>query len=196
MQSSAAKKTRFIVFTALMAALCFAATYIHIQFSLGGASSSTMIHLGSAACFLAALLLGGLPGGIAGGIGMSAFDLLNGYVLTSPWTLVIKFLTGFVVGKIAWSHGRRGNDQKINFIACLVGGAVSLVGYAICDFVNTIIQNSAGGIGRNSIIAALVTVGSGIVGSVFTTVIAVIIAVPFNDSIKKTLGGKKLLDDK
>jgi len=189
------KKTRFMVFTALMAALSFAATYIHIQFSLGGASSS-MVHLGSAVCFIAALLLGDLAGGLAGGIGMTLYDMLNGYMMTAPWTLVIKFLTGFVVGKIAWSRGRRGNDQKTNFIACLAGGAVSLVGYAICDFVNSLIKFYTGSAHTgNAITLALVKVGTGIVGSLATTLIAIIIAVPFNDSIKKALSKSKLLQD-
>ncbi|HEX2938564.1 MAG TPA: ECF transporter S component [Ruminiclostridium sp.] len=182
------KKTRFIVFTALMAALSFAATYIHIQFSLGGAASSTMVHLGSAACFLAALLLGDLSGGLAGGIGMTLFDVLNGYLMTSPWTLVIKFLTGFAVGKIAWGKGRKGNDQKINLLACIVGGVISLAGYAVCDFVNALITG-------NSVMAALVTVGSGIVGSILTTVVGILIAIPLNDSVRKALGSSKLLKD-
>lgn len=178
-----------------MAALSFAATYIHLQFSLGGASSS-MVHLGSAVCFIAALLLGDLAGGLAGGIGMTLYDLLNGYMMTAPWTFVIKFLTGFAVGKIAWNHNSRGNDQKTNLIACIVGGIISLVGYAICDFVNSLIKFYTGGAhSGNTITLALAKVGTGIVGSILTTVVGIIIAVPFTDSIKKALSKSKLLQE-
>lgn len=193
MKRNSISKTKFIVYTALMAALCYAATYVHIKFSLGGATSSTMIHLGSAAAFLAAMLLGGMSGGLAGGIGMGLFDLLNGFPTTAPWTLVIKFLTGFIAGKIAFSHGKNGENQKNNLLACLAGGGVSLVGYAVCDFVNTLIAFAgARGFGK-AVTAGLIASGSGMVGSILTTLLAVIIAVPLNDSIRKALKSSHLL---
>lgn len=187
---------RFIVFTALMAALCYVATMLHIAFSLGGATSSTMIHLGSAVCLLSALLFGGWSGGIASSIGMGLFDIFNGYAMTSPWTFVIKFLMGFTVGKIAWSKGKNGSNQKTNLIACIVGGAVSLVGYMIEDFVNTLITFSVPGKAHtgNAIAAAFATAGSGMVGSILTTVIAIIVAIPLNDSIRKAFRGTNILE--
>lgn len=194
MKSKQMRTTLFIVYTALMAAVCFVATYIHIQFSLGGAGSKTMIHLGSTALFLASMLLGSWSGGLAGGIGMSLFDLLNGYAMTSPWTLVIKFLTGFAVGKIAWSKGRKGDSQKANLIGCIAGGLISLVGYAVCDFVNTLIASAAGTAHvDNAVLSGLITAGSGMVGSIGTTILAIIIAIPLNDSIRKALSNSNLL---
>lgn len=193
---SARYTTKFIVRTGLMAAVCFAATYIHIQFSISGAGGNTMIHLGSAAGFLAAMLFGPLAGGLASGIGMGLFDLLGGWATTAPWTLVIKFAAGFAVGKIAWGNGHHGDDQRRNLIACLVGGLINLVGYTIQKFLTTwiVFFSPNGTYFGNTLKAALLAAGSEAVGSILTTLLAVIIAVPFNDSIRKALKGGNLLD--
>lgn len=56
--------------TALLAALCYVSfTYLQIKIPMPG-GDATSIHIGNAFCVLAALLLGGLYGGLAGAIGM------------------------------------------------------------------------------------------------------------------------------
>ena len=56
--------------TALFAALCYVIfTYLQIKIPMPG-GDATSIHLGNAFCVLAALLLGGWYGGLAGAIGM------------------------------------------------------------------------------------------------------------------------------
>ena len=52
--------------TALLAALCYVSfTYLQIKIPMPG-GDATSIHIGNAFCVLAALLLGGLYGGLAG----------------------------------------------------------------------------------------------------------------------------------
>ena len=41
---------------------------------------------------------------IAGGIGMALFDLLSGWTLWAPFTLVIVGCMGFVVGAVSYTH--------------------------------------------------------------------------------------------
>ncbi|HEX3027400.1 MAG TPA: ECF transporter S component [Clostridia bacterium] len=187
--------TRFIVRTGLMAAVCFAATAINLKFSFTGATGSTMIHLGSTAGFLAAMLFGGLSGGLAGGIGMGLFDLTGGYAFTAPWTLIIKFFAGYAVGKIAWKNGKKGESQSTNLIACVTGGIINLVGYTIYTFLTTwiVFFSPSGTYFNNTLKAALLAAGSQAVGSIATTILAIIIAIPFNDSIRKALKGSNLL---
>ena len=66
-----------ITVTGLMAALCYVAfTYIKIPIPVPG-GDTTALHIGNAFCVLAALLLGGVYGGLAGSLGMTIADLMD-----------------------------------------------------------------------------------------------------------------------
>lgn len=85
---------------ALLAALCFiGAGYLKIDIPVG--TEKTMFHLGNVFCVLAALLIGGLWGGLAGAVGMTISDLLTGYVTSAPKTFVLKLCIGLFVGLVA-----------------------------------------------------------------------------------------------
>ena len=77
--------------TALMAALCFV-SFQFLQFKIvlpGG--DATSFHVGNAFCVLAALILGGWYGGLAGAIGMGFADILDPvYITGAPKTFVLK----------------------------------------------------------------------------------------------------------
>ena len=63
--------------TALMAALCFVSfTFLQIKIPMPG-GDATSIHIGNAFCVLAALLLGGVYGGLAGAVGMTIADIMD-----------------------------------------------------------------------------------------------------------------------
>lgn len=87
--------------TALLGALCYIGfTYLKISIPVG--DSMTAIHFGNAFCVLAALLLGGVPGGLAGAIGMGLADLMDPiYIQSFPKTFLLKFLIGIIVGLVA-----------------------------------------------------------------------------------------------
>lgn len=107
------KKTRKLllkmVYTALFIALTFAATYIKIDFSIGG-----MIHLGNFVAILAALLFGGLIGGISGSIGMGLYDIIYGYPYTTVIrTFIVKFCFCFIVGSLLRILLKKEKEYKI-----------------------------------------------------------------------------------
>lgn len=80
--------------TAVLTALCFAATYISIPLPTGA-----KVHLGNLVCVLAGLLCGGVVGGVTGSLGMGINDIAQGYGWsTITRTFIIKFLMGFIVG--------------------------------------------------------------------------------------------------
>ncbi len=66
-----------IVLTGLMAALCYVCfTFLKIPIpTMGG--DFVALHVGNAFCVLAALLLGGVYGGLAGSLGMTVADLMD-----------------------------------------------------------------------------------------------------------------------
>ena len=93
--------TQDLVFTALMTALVFVATYLpHIPIPLGYA------HLGDAVIFLLAFLAPRRTTLFAACIGSALADLLGGFALWIVPTLVIKFVMAEIVCRI----GRRGNE--------------------------------------------------------------------------------------
>ena len=85
-----------IILTALFSALCFIGVLIRIPLPTGA-----FVHLGNMICILAALLLGGVYGGLAGSIGMGLFDLTHGYLGAGLLrTFILKFLMGLVAGLV------------------------------------------------------------------------------------------------
>lgn len=114
--------------TALLAALCYVSfTFLQIKIPIPG-GETTSIHIGNAFCVLAALLLGGPYGGLAGAVGMTIGDLLDPvYVTVAPKTFVLKFCIGLITGLVAHriAHISESNDSayvmKWSVIASVCG---------------------------------------------------------------------------
>ena len=106
------KKVLKLVLTALMSALCYVA-FTFIQIKIPTPAGYTSFHLGNVFCVLAALMIDGVCGGIAGAIGMGIGDLLDpAYVITAPKTIILKFFIGFITGTLA--HKVFKIDEKEN----------------------------------------------------------------------------------
>ena len=91
-----------LTMAAMMAALCFIGfEFFRIDIPVPGSMEKTAFHFGNTFCVLAALLLGGLWGGLAGAVGMTLADLLGGYVTSAPKTFVLKLCIGLIVGLVA-----------------------------------------------------------------------------------------------
>jgi uncharacterized membrane protein len=121
-------RTIKLIQTALLAALCFVSfTFLQIKIPVPG-GDATSLHVGNAFCVLAALLLGGWYGGLAGAIGMTISDLLDPvYILGAPKTFILKLCIGLIVGLIAHNYAKIGqsNDKKYIFkwsIIAAIGG--------------------------------------------------------------------------
>ncbi|MCD7893472.1 MAG: ECF transporter S component, partial [Erysipelotrichaceae bacterium] len=112
----------------LMAALCYIAfTFLQIKIPTPGGYTS--FHLGNTFDVLAALLLGGVYGGIAGAIGMGIGDLFDpAYVIVAPKTIVLKLGIGIVTGLVAHKvfHIQRLEGKKLA-IAVVVSTAAGML---------------------------------------------------------------------
>ena len=88
--------------TALLAALCYVSfTFLQIKIPVPG-GDATSIHIGNAFCVLAALLLGGVYGGLAGAIAMGIADIMDPiYITGAPKTFFLKLCIGLIVGLVA-----------------------------------------------------------------------------------------------
>lgn len=160
-------KIKRIVLIGLFAAICFLGTVAHIPVNLGG--SNSMIHLGTTAIFISAILIG-KDAGFAGAIGCALFDALN--PMFAAWiipTFIVKGLTGYITGKIAFAGNRKGNSIKQNIVAFIVGGLVSLFGYFLFNWFVFV--------GFKTAVLKMIT-------SLTTTGIGVAIAIPIAAAVK------------
>ncbi|MGL5379885.1 ECF transporter S component [Clostridium sp.] len=125
-----------LIQTALLAALCFVSfTYLQIKIPIPG-GDATSLHIGNTFCVLAALLLGGWYGGLAGAIGMTIADLIDPvYILVAPKTFVLKLCIGLITGLIAHKYAKisENNDKKYIFKWSLIASIGGLAFNVIAD---------------------------------------------------------------
>lgn len=122
-------KTLRITVLGLMAALAYV-SFTFLQIKIPTPGGTTSFHLGNTFCILAALLLGGIPGGIAGAIGMGIGDLLDPiYITYAPKTIILKFLIGVITGLIAHRILKINNckNQKKIHIYVIIAATAGMV---------------------------------------------------------------------
>lgn len=122
--------------TALLAALCFVSfTFLQIKIPMPE-GDATSLHIGNAFCVLAALLLGGVYGGLAGAIGMTIADILDPiYIVGAPKTFILKFCIGLIVGLVAHRIAKinESTDKKYVFRWSLIASIAGLGFNVIAD---------------------------------------------------------------
>ena len=122
--------------TALFAALCYVIfTYLQIKIPMPG-GDATSIHLGNAFCVLAALLLCGWYGGLAGAIGMGIADVMDPiYITGAPKTFILKLCIGLITGLVAHKIAKinESTDKKYIFKWSLLASVAGLAFNVIAD---------------------------------------------------------------
>lgn len=119
MQKTTHQKLLDITFIAVFAALCYIAlTVLFIPFA------NMYIHFGNLIVVLAALLVGGWQGGLAGSIGMGLYDIFNGHADSSPKTFLLKLLIGIATGAV---YHLLKNRKKYPTVPLCVSGVLSLM---------------------------------------------------------------------
>ena len=116
----------------LMAALCYIGfAFFKIDIPVG--PEKTAFHFGNVFCVLAALLLGGYWGGLAGAVGMTIGDLTTAYVTSAPKTFLLKLCIGLIVGLVAHKIFKltRAHSPKYvttsTVLACIAGMAFNII---------------------------------------------------------------------
>ena len=160
---------QFLTITAVFVALTYIFTaFINVKLPI--AANGGLIHLGNVPLFIGAILFGKKTGAIAGGIGMGLFDLLSGWTLWAPFTLIIVGIMGFTVGKITEDH-----NMKWYVIAIAAACVVKVVGYYIAEVI--IYGNPLAPV--SSIPGNLVQIG-------VAAVIVLVVITPLNLAARKT----------
>lgn len=116
----------------LLAALCYIGFAV-FKIDIPVGTEKTAFHFGNVFCVLAALLLGGYWGGLAGAIGMTIGDLTTSYVTSAPKTFLLKLLIGLIVGLVAHAIFKLSRDHSAKYVAgvtvlsCFCGMAFNVV---------------------------------------------------------------------
>jgi uncharacterized membrane protein len=153
----------------MLIALVFVATLL-LNIKLPITANGGLVHLGTAMLFIASILFGPKKAAIAGAVGMGLFDLVAGWTLWAPFTIVARGLQGYIVGKIAWSNGRNGSSITFNIIATISSIPVMLAVYYICE-----------GILYNNWIAPMASIP----GNILQNVVGILVAIPVAIALKK-----------
>lgn len=125
---------KVIAQAALCAALCYVgATFIKIDIPVG--TERTMFHFGNVFCVLAALLLGGVWGGLSGAVGMTISDLTTAYVTSAPKTFILKLCIGLIVGFVAHKLFKLSKEHSVKYvtIATIVSSICGMLFNVIAD---------------------------------------------------------------
>lgn len=125
-----------LVLTAMFAALSYISfTYLKIPIPTFS-GDMTALHIGNAFCVLAALILGGSYGGVAGSLGMTIADLMDPvYISSAPKTFILKFCIGYIAGFVAHkiAHINENNDSKYLLKWTLISSIIALGFNVIMD---------------------------------------------------------------
>ena len=116
------KRLRALVFSALMAALCCAATMV-VQFP---SPTQGYVNLGDCFVLLSGWLLGPWYGAAAGGLGSMLADLSLGYAAYAPGTLAVKGLAAFTAAALLRCMG---GGKAARLVSGAAGELVMVAGY-------------------------------------------------------------------
>ena len=132
---------RLVMTGVLMALACVATMVIQIPSPTHG-----YMNLGDCVVLLSGCLLGPVYGAVAGGVGSALADLLSGYAVYVPGTLVIKAVMAALAGTLY----RR--SRKLLPVGAVLAELVMIVGYWLYDgFLMGSLAGSAAGIPSNII---------------------------------------------
>lgn len=96
-------------------------------------TSGGYVNAGDALIFLFASLFGPLCGLVCGALGSALADILSGYIIYAPFTLVIKGLEGLICGLLVSAftkkHSGKSRYLPLCIAAALISSAVMIIGY-------------------------------------------------------------------
>ncbi|NFO29251.1 ECF transporter S component [Clostridium botulinum] len=163
-----------LVLMGLMIALVYLAGSIIKIPSIGG-----FVHIGDCMVFLSVILLGKKKGAISSALGMFLVDVLGGYYLWAPFTLIIKGTMAYIAGYIL-ERIKSNNSFINNIIAFAVSGVFMIIGYFIAGTIMAGLLTE-----KAAIIQGLIYASKDIVGNIIQVTTGVVIALPLSEVLIK-----------
>ena len=171
-----------IVMVGVMAAIVFVLTYF-VKIQIPTPTGPVMFKTANIFILLSGLLLGGVRGGLAAGIGSMIYDLLDPAYVTESWVTFIRFfLIAFICGVIAYARKSNGENKVQNIIAAAVGAFSSVALYAVQCVVKLMITGSSF---SAAFFASLPKLSVSAINAVIALVFAVILVFPLRAALKR-----------
>lgn len=178
-------RTKFIAFTAIFTAAVAAAT---IALAIPLPKSSGYINIGDTVIFVCAYFFGGIPAMLAGGLGSAIADLILGYAIFAPFTLIVKGLEGLIAGLLFKLLRKYVKEKFVPFIgitAMAAGGLEMIAGYFLTSLILYGLAAAASEILMNLIQAG---VSTGLALLIILSTRAVTVIKPFISGKKENTG--------
>ena len=118
---------RLLTLTGMLTALTTVATIV-IQIPT---PTKGYVNLGDTIVNISGWLLGGFYGGMAGGIGSALADIITGYAIYAPATLIIKFFMAFACFKVFNACQKKFSTIPSRIISAVVSEIIMIAGYDI-----------------------------------------------------------------
>lgn len=125
-------KIKDLTTTGILIALVLSFTFIRVPLPIA-LRDGGLIHLGNVMVVVATLVFGKSKGVLSASLGMGLFDILSGYANWALYTIVIRGISTYVMGTIAFKKFN-GNNNIINFIAVLIANIINMVGYFFAEY--------------------------------------------------------------
>lgn len=129
MNTNSKDKLRVLTLAALFTAMTTVATLL-IQIPT---PTKGYVNLGDAVVNLGAWVLGPVYGAAAAGIGSAIADIVSGYVIYAPVTLVVKAAMAAVSGIVIRSAGKSAAPLPARIAAAASAEVIMIVGYALFE---------------------------------------------------------------
>lgn len=166
--------TKEIVLMGLMIALIWIAGSIIKIPSLGG-----FVHIGDCMVFLSVIVLGKKKGAVTSAIGMFLVDVLGGYYLWAPFTLVIKGVMAYIAGSII--EKLNGQRDSIKYLSgFLISGIFMVAAYFGAGIIMAGFLTEKAGL-----IQGIVYASKDIIGNIIQVGTGIVIAFPLSAIILK-----------
>ncbi|SHI34471.1 Uncharacterized membrane protein [Clostridium cavendishii DSM 21758] len=174
--------------------LFIALVYVATRFiNIPGPTPGGLFHLGNVMFFTVAIVFGKKAGAISGGIGMALFDITSPYAVWAPFTFIIRFAMGYIIGVMACREiviyekdsKFKKKFKKIqpivnNSIGIVLATIIMIVGYYITEIIL-----------YGNIYAPLQSV----YGNFMQCVVGTILGLPLASSLKAGFKSKKIVLD-
>ena len=120
---------------ALLAIMTALATIMTLVIQIPYPGTSGYFNFGDSMVMLGGLLLGPIGGFFAGGVGSALADLISGYTLYVPITLIVKGFEGMAVGFFSFKVKKHVRLSKWDIVGVLIAAIVMLTGYFVAQVI-------------------------------------------------------------
>ncbi|WP_425538193.1 ECF transporter S component [Microaceticoccus formicicus] len=121
-------KIRDLAYVGLSIALITLGTMV-IQIPIP--ATSGYIHVGDGIILLVAVTFGAKYGLIAGGVGSALADIISGYTIWAPFTLIIKGIMGYAMGTVSKSDGQLSFTSSRSYLGSIIATVIMVFGYFV-----------------------------------------------------------------